>query len=229
MAKKQDINSLIEEQDKETKNRIFEKIQDRLVDNDEDISQPNQNVLVKKVFRQKRNIVILSAVLIVILASILIPLLLHKNNPVDNFRYCTEADYYVEDSEQSIGQYVTANDKDILYFDVENKYELLQSQQYKLITTNEIICLNEELIDQDYIFSMYVTDNFTELDFSKNYADVCSYKRQIKATEIFYGSDLVNSYAKFEYNGYIYYLNVFENTNEDYVLSLVIELLNSID
>lgn len=225
MAKKQDINSLIEAQDKELKSRSLANLQNKLAENNEDTSQPNQNVLVKKAFWQKRNIAIISVLFLIVLLSILIPLLLHKNNPVDEFRYCSESDYYVEDSEQSIGQYASANEKNILYFDTETKFELLLSQQYKLNTTNEIICLNEELIGEDYIFSLCVTDNLTELDFSRNYAEICSLKKQMKSTEIYYGADTVNSYAKLEYDGYIYYLKVFDNSSEDYILGLVSELL----
>lgn len=62
---------------------------------------------------------------------------------------------------------------------------------FKLNTTNEIICLNEELIGEDYIFSLCVTDNLTELDFSRNYAEICTLKKQMKSTEIYYGADTV--------------------------------------
>lgn len=91
MAKENDFNSLIEKQDEETKKRTFEKLQVKLAENDDNISQPNQNVLVKKLFWQKRNIVILCTVFLLIVVGVVLFILLHKSNNTDNFkfRYCT--------------------------------------------------------------------------------------------------------------------------------------------
>ena len=226
MAKRQNIDNLIEKQDTETKNKVFEKLQIKLAENDEDISQPNQNALVKKTFLNKKNIFIISVVFLIILACVLLLLLLPKNNPIDEIRYCSVSDYYVEDSEINIGQYAEANDKDILSFDVENKFELLLTQQYKLNITNEIICLYEEIIDNDNFISVFVTDNKTEIDLLNEFSSSCKTEKQIETVTVSYGTDFENGYAKFEYNGYIYYLKVFDNTNDDYVLSLVAELLD---
>ena len=50
MSKEKDFNSLIERQDEETKKNIFEKLQIKLSERDEDKLQSNQNVLIKKIF-----------------------------------------------------------------------------------------------------------------------------------------------------------------------------------
>lgn len=225
MAKRQNIDNLIEKQDNETKNKVFAKLQNKLVKNNEDISQPNQNALVKKTFLHKKNIFIISAVFLIILACVLLLLLLPKKNPIDEIRYCSVSDYYVEDSESNIGQYAEANDKDILSFDVENKFVLL-TQQYKLKSTNEVICLYEEILDNDNFISIFVTDNLTEIDLLNEFSSSCKAEKQIKTVNVSYGTDFENSYAKFEYNGYIYYLKALGNTNYDYVLSLVDELID---
>ncbi len=228
MAKENDFNGLIEKQDEETKKRTFEKLQVKLAENDKDFSQPNQNVLVKKTFWQKRNIVIIGMVFLLLVVGVVLFVLLHKNNNTDNFkfRYCTASDYHIEDSEQTIKQYAEDNKLDILFFDSDNGYEILLSQQYKLNASNEIICLYEELVDYDNFIIIYITDNLTEIELLKNHSTLCKNDTLIKDLNMVYGFDDVNTYAKFEYNNYVYYIQVFENTDTDYVLNLVAELIN---
>lgn len=227
MAKEKDFNSLIEKQDEETKKRTFEKLQAKLAENDDDISRPNQNVLVKKTFWQKRNIVIIGMVFLLLVVGVVLFVLLHKNN-TDNFkfRYCTASDYHIEDSEQTIKQYAEDNKLDILFFDSDNGFEILLSQQYKLNATNEVICLYEELVVNDNFIIIYITDNVTEIELLKNYTTLCNEGTQINDLNILYGIDDVNAYAKFEYNNYVYYFQVWENADIDYLLNLVAELIN---
>lgn len=228
MAKENDFNSLIEKQDEETKKRTFEKLQAKLAENDDDISQPNQNVLVKKTFWQKRNIVIIGTAFLLIAVGVVLFVLLHKNNNTDNFkiRYCTSSDYNIEDSEQTVKQYAEDNKLDILYFDAGNGFEILLSQQYKLNETNEVICLYEELVVNDNFIIIYITDNVTEIELLKNYTTLCNEGTHINDLNILYGIDDVNAYAKFENNDYVYYIQVCENNDVDYLLNLVAELIN---
>ena len=186
MAKENDFNSLIEKQDEETKKRTFEKLQVKLAENDDNISQPNQNVLVKKLFWQKRNIVILCTVFLLIVVGVVLFILLHKSNNTDNFkfRYCTASDYHIEDSEQTIKQYAEDNKLNILYFDLDNGYDILLSQHYKLNTTNEVICLYEEVGDIEYVITFLVTDNITEIDLLKNHTTLCNKDTQINDINI---------------------------------------------
>ena len=226
MSKEKDFNSLIEKQDEETKKNIFEKLQIKLSERDEDKLQSNQNVLIKKIFWRKKNFIIISGIFLLVLTGILLFIFLRKNTDIDDFRYCTSSDYYIEDSELNIEKYVEENKLDVLYFDADKGFEILLSQQYKLNSTNEVICLYEEIFDSACFVRFFVTDNLTEIEQLNVFSLSCKNITTIKSVNIFYGTDYENVYAKFEYNDSVYYIQVSENTDAEHLLNLVAELLN---
>lgn len=227
MSKEQKFHKLIQEQDSEGKERLWNKIEEQTEKSEQvDIGG---GVLAKKHVMSKQNIFIICSV--IFLAVLVCIILICKfitnkdNNVIDDFRYCEFGDYYSIDSEESINDYSAANNLNLLYFDWYAEAEYYTDTQYKLNSTDEVICLGEELVDENgnYIIQ-YITDTKTQVDFLNVNIESCINQTTINSVKINYGTVMENAYAYFTYEDYNYYFKL-EAADEDYLLTLLEDLI----
>ena len=227
MFRERDIHRLIEEQEQETKKRIWLKIQAKLSEQGIDITQSSKTVSPKRGWSFGKIVAVFSVVLVVAISSVLLPILL-TNNVENTYRYCSKDEYYVEETTLTIGQYASQENLSILSFDWYEKADFSSGMHYKLKSTNEIICLFEEVIDYDgAIVTLQITDNKTMLDYLEIYDEICLQKDNCGSVEIIWAMGANSSYAKFEYDNYLYFLRVDDAIAPDYVLSLAKTLIGS--
>lgn len=235
MSLEDDFHKLIENQDKETKQRLWKKIELDIKDK-EDAVETDGEVLVLskgKNFFNKRNFLISLFVFLAFILALLLTINFTVWNPLGDKiipdignRYCTINDYNSEEVTVNIGQYSAENNLNILHFNYE-AYEPVVDTHYKLKDTAEVVCIQEELIAlQETYIIMFVTDNKTDIDVVQSVLSYCDKNEAVSSVSVKYGGGVSSSYANFEYNGYHYYLNVMDAPTENYILELIESLLN---
>lgn len=237
MSKDRNFHKLIEEQDKEKKNLVWRKIQNQIADGEDDLNIQNYGeVAALSKSNTKIRLILISATVFLALAVVIFLVIFFNynqnnedfiKNPNDEFRYCTVNDYYLEVTNENLKQYKEKNNLNLLYFDFYDVTEYFADTQYKLNDTNEVICLYEEIYDENFAFiNLFITDNKTDLDAVKFIINASNKQTEINSVNINYGVDLNIICANFEYGGYKYYLSVdYEQSEEQYLLNLLTQLL----
>lgn len=234
MSKEKDFHKLIRQQNVDEKESAWNRIEQQ----NEEVVIELGTVLGKKRFFSKKNIILIcSAIFFLILAVTIIIITLPNNQgndvgdgtgngTIDDKRYCEFSDYYVVESELSIEQYSDANNLQILYFKDYAECEYYTDYVYKLKSSDEIICLNEELMNQDgYIISQHVTDSKTEIDFLNIYTNICTNTTTINSIEVKWGTSTGSAYARFAYKNFKYFLKIDELTEINYLTELIGNLI----
>lgn len=223
MSKEQEFRELLENQNADEKSRVWNKMEQRLDEEEIELGE----VLRKKHVLSKAKITLICsfAIFIIALTVILICLFVPKKD--NQIRYCVTGDYYSIETDISIEQYSKDNNLNLLYFDWYNNSEYYVDEQYKLNTSNEVICLREELLDDDGVYIIqYITDKNIRIDFLDLYLITCKNNHNISSVEVKSGISNGSTYAFFSYKSYNYYLTLEETSDEQYVLSLIEELLS---
>lgn len=159
MSRERKFHNLIKNQNSEEKDRLWEKIEKEL---------GNENITVvvprKKKFPMGRFVAVVSScVLIVTIATIAVwKFLPQETGP----RYCTQDQYRGTKTDMTLKEYAKENNKELLYFDWYEKADLLENTIYQLNDTNEIICFQEDMINGETgtFISLYVVDTQTKMD-----------------------------------------------------------------
>lgn len=223
MSRERDFHKIIEAQYSEEKSRFWNKLEPRLDEEEIELGE----VLRKKHFLSKKNIIIISSLAALFLAVAIILICNFTSKKDDPFRYCITGDYYSIETETSIDQYSKENNLDLKYFNWYLDSEFYLDQQYKLNSTNEVICLREELLDKNGVYIIqYITKHNIKIDFLEFYTNTCSKSYSIVSVNIKYGITNGSTYAFFNYKGYNYYLTLEETSDEQYILSIIETLFN---
>ncbi len=222
MSKEQDFHKQIIEQNQEEKDSFWRKIGQQ---QDEEVIELGE-VLGKKQ-RLSRKIIILVSSFMCLLISIAIILACNlTSKKEDAIRYCGSDEYYYEEVAFSIEQYASDNGKEILFFDWYAESGYYTDFQYKLNTTNEVICLSEELVDENGVYIVqHITDINTDLDFLDFYRTTCNQSINIKSCEVKYSVSSSGSKAYFSFKNHKYYISVEAVEDEEYILRLVEDLI----
>lgn len=221
MSSENKFHKTIEQGNAEEKKILWERIQSRNVYEREDVGE----VLVKN--KPTRKIfIIIPAIFIAVVGIFLIVCRFTIWKPRDKFRYCSVGDYYTTEEDITIKQYCAAVGKDLLYFDWYDTTEYYYDKQFKLNGTDELICLQEDIVSNDGAYiSLYITDKYTKLDFISLYANNCVDTVTVKSVNVKWAVsvDYKNLYAHFTYNDYFYFLNIEGyNGQIEYLLSNLI-------
>ena len=221
MSKEQDFYKLIEEQPSNEKARVWTKISNKL--NEE--TTVEVAVLPKKRFWTVRKIIsVCSSIIVFAIIGIGLSIGLSPKNE-DARRYCRQGDYYTIDSEYTLKEYSQINNNEILYFSWWEESEYYYDFEYRLYSTDEIVCFAEDIYDLNDVFiTLYVTDNRTEIDFL-DFSNSCSYTANVNDIEITYGIGAMESRGYFSYYGYNYYLTT-DCEDSSYFISLCEQLFN---
>lgn len=218
--KENDIHRLIEEQDRENKDALYEKLQSRLnISAEQKAEQPKR--------RTKRTVGIFSiaaACVCVVFLAVMLPFLL-KNGKVDEpgERYCSEDDYTLSDSKQTVKEYVSSTEKDILYIDWYEFSEVTTFIYVSVKDPDDMVYMREKLVNNETgdVINFYITDNRTNIDVIASFKNACEDDYNTHNTAVKYNYNNKKSMAMFEYKGFRYYIELLEPFEENSIKEII--------
>lgn len=227
MSKERKFHELIEQQNREEKDAVWAKIQQKEAEmgiNAVSVTPKARSFS----WRKWAPIVASSLVTVVIGVFATWGFLSLRNEDEEDTegRYFTNQSYEIVDTQRTIKDYVQETGKNLLYFDWYAETEHLKDQVWQLKASQEIICFQEEIIDINTgcLIYMFVTESNIEIeDFS--FDEETNQESEIKGVKIDWQYSRFNAYATFIYEDYTYYLRVDEPIDENYILGLVETLL----
>ena len=216
MSRERKFHNLIKNQNREEKDRLWEKIE-------KEAGNENITVVVprKKKFPMGRFVAIASScVLIVTIATIAV----WKFHPEEaGPRYCTQDQYQGTRTDMTLKEYAKEINKNLLYFDWYENAELVKDYIYQLNDTNEIICFEENIISGEtgQSIKLYVVDTKTKMDMLEFFYTRCDKSIQVKDIQVNWIFSLKEANAYFEYDHYNYYLTVDAPESSETILELI--------
>lgn len=200
--REKDIHELIEKQNPEKKQRMWEKISAEL--NLPPSSQP-------KAVAKKNNLkwaYVAAALVVVITLSIVLPITLKD----DGVRYCDITQYETESLQQTLQECFIERNIDLLYVDwYDEAEELVTDYAYSKTDKSDIVFYREFIINSETgeELTLAVTDNKTRVDiFNDFYNGIEAVKTTIKNVSVDWKVDYVRTLAMFEFNKHTYYLEL---------------------
>ncbi|MCM1438966.1 MAG: hypothetical protein NC131_07115 [Roseburia sp.] len=223
MSKEQDFRKLIKKQNGDEKSKVWAELE-RQIDGEE---VEYGDVLKKKRLSKETNILLTCGIGALILAVAVILICSFTLKKENSSRYCTVGDYYSVETETPIALYAEQNNLKLLYFGWYSDSEYCFDKQYKLNGTNEVICLMEELLDENEVYVMqYVTKSSVKIDFLEVYSIASINSRAISSVNVKYGAMNGSACAYFTYKDYNYYFSLADYSDGQYLLDLITDLLN---
>ena len=244
MSKERKFHQLIEDMDREEKNRVWQAIKAQ-----EEQNQPNSEpVIPQKVSRRMflQRAIAVASIILVLGGGIFAVMKLLPNDSLqpgntgdiqisnsgsgsteNENRYCSSDSYSMVETEKTLKDLVTFEGKSFLYFDWYDVTDYCSDGIYQLNDSEEIIGYSEEIIDINtgslvtirIISSEYQLQHlelFENIDSAVHINDIQIDWKTVKNT----------SYAKFKYGGYDYYITLEYPMESDAILDLIQELLN---
>lgn len=201
--REKDIHNLIEQQDDEAKQRIWQKISSQI-----DVTPaPCQKTVTKK------KIGLLSALAVALVClvtlSIVLPLVLRDNEP--QIRYCDESQYTTESFSQTLKEYSLSHNNVLRYVDwYENADQVITSYGYNKEDKNDILFFKEKIVNSETgeVLFLSVTDSKTQVDIFD--AFLIDYM-EILINDVVVRYDIANltqCSAMFEYENHMYYMQL---------------------
>lgn len=226
MLNENEFHKLIEQQGQESKKKGWEQLEGQLpIDNNEDTDIINSDSTVSRLHLKKLIIpfFVFSAVLIICLLIILKSV---NNEDNSSIRYCSETDYTVIETHQTLKGFSEQEEKNWLFFGWYDETELINDVIYKLNTTGEVICFQETIMDMNtgYIIKMNVTENTIDIDFLTEYKSIEN-ECYINNIVVKWQDGVLSSRAMFQYNGYNYFLEISDMDTPNGILEFVEILL----
>ncbi len=221
MSKERKFHELIEQGNQEEKQRVWEKI---LAMEKERQPQPAP---VKKRWRGwQKWTTVLASVLAVLFIGVFAVVKFFPFDDGEGERYFTNQDYEMTEKQETLQEYSQKIGADLLYFDWYQETDYCKNNAWLLKDTQEIVSYNEEMVDINTgcVVYLYVTKVNTELEFLSGYQNT-DQVNEIHKVKVNWRSNMNVATANFEYQNYRYYLRIVEPFEDDYILSLVEELL----
>ena len=198
-----DVHRLIEQQEPEAKERMWQRIKAEL--NLPDAPQPAP--VVAKPKQWKKWTAIAAALVCVITLSIVLPLTLGG----EKVRFCDSKQYTTESLEQNLGDYFSSNNKNLLYVDWYGSAEEIKTRYGHINgNANDVVFYSEMILNGETgeSLTLYITDNRTQVDILENYCTDNYDTIRVQNVSVKCKKDRLISKAMFEYNKNIYYLEI---------------------
>ena len=231
MSKEQKFHEWIEEQYREEKDRVWESILQK--EEERGLSPAPEKARKKTGFRwNKWATAVASAVAVFAVGTFCLVRFLPQDTPDGGGggnRYFTVENYRLVETEnkQTLKDVVKETGKPLLYFDwYDGVTEQTFTYQVGEDESAEIIGYRERLMDVErgYLVELHITDTQTQLDIF-DYETTTFQETIIDGVSIDWKISNKKSVAYFEYGGYKYLVKTMEETEEEYILSLVERLL----
>ena len=222
MSRERKFHELIEEQNREEKDAVWAKIQQK----DEPIPVSSKS----RSFSWRKWTPILASSLAAVMIGVFATwgFLSWQNKPNDDNkgRYFNSQSYETVDAQSTLQNYAQEIGKELLYFDWYAETWHLRDRVWQVKDTQEVICFQEEIadIETDCIVYLFVIQADTEIEgfFGDEETERTS---EVDGIQIDWKYSKYSSNANFIYEDYKYYLRVDEPIDENYILDLVAELL----
>ncbi len=237
------MSKKIDEQEQKAIEEYLSSIPEQLAeDDDEHLAQkglsylqsqnqmPVGDVLIKN---RKRNAVVISLAVLVLLVCICTPLIvLTRENP-DNIIYYDESRIYFEGVD-SVTEYNRENHTGFLSFDAMESIVDMDCQVYRFAEDGTLAYIRTELIAQSDVLYLELEYYIKQVSQALSILDRYNYltdHTNISDIEISFSMEMIDemlyhTYAAFEYNGVSYYLN-FQCTDENGLEQIVTFILES--
>jgi len=229
MSKERKFHELIEQQNREEKDAVWAKLQQKEAEREKE--EPVSALPKSRSFSWRKWVPImassLTAVVIGVFATWGFLSLKNGDNEDNKGRYFTSQSYEKVITQRTLKEYAQGIEKDLLYFDWYQETDFLEDYAWQLKGTQEIICFEEDMIDINTgcMVYLFVIEADTEIeDFFVN--EETDRKSEINGAQVDWKYSKYNSNANFVYEDYKYYLRVDEPIDENHILDLVEELLS---
>lgn len=218
--RERDIHSIIEEQNPEEKNALYEELKTRL-----NLPETQTQVMPKKMKKSWVVSLATACVLIVCLAVVLPIVLTDDSNPA---RYRQSGDYTEVMLDCTLKEYAEQNKKQILYLDW---YDIADDvQTYKFVNkddSNDVIFLQETISNGETgdLIYIYITDINTRVEDFEYFHGVCTNEYTFNKVEVYWCIEEKTNLAMFEYKQYRYYIEIDMLNQEDLIKEIVENML----
>lgn len=234
MSKERKFHEWIEQQNREEKDRVWAKIQQK---EEERLSAAQQErkeeqpVVQKPTsfsWRKRAAIAATSLAVILIGAFSIVKFFPFDDSPGDDNseRYFDVLSYDMVETQTTLKEYAQEINENLLYFDWYQDADYLKDYNWWTKDTQEIICFQEENVDVDTgcLITIFVTEANTKIESfsSDENTDSNFVLNGVSINWRFYTDRAI---ANFEYEDYRYYLRIKEPLDEEYVFTLLEELL----
>ena len=170
--------------------------------------------------------------LIAVSVAIVLPISLRNNTitPPSKPKYTYMVDEFNQDDLGiTIKEYAETTGKNILYIDwYDIADDCITTKYFLPDDEDKIICISEDLYNGetgDHV-CLFVTDIYTDIDILDNIRESSTAEYEYNNTIIKWAySDMTESTAYFEYDGYKYYFQLFDAMSEQAILDIVKEML----
>lgn len=239
MSKERKFHEWIEQQNREEKDRVWAKIQqkeeERLSVTQQETEDEQPAIPKRTAFSwRKWAAVAATSLAVIFLGAFAVAKFLPFDDSVVNNSSCDDSSgryfdaqsYETVETQTNLKGYAQEIGENLLYFDWYEETDYLKNNAWKLTDTQEIICFQEEIIDVNTgcIVTIFVVEANTRIEaFSPDE----NTDRNFVVNEVSISWRLYNdrAIANFEYEDYRYYLRIKEPLNEEYVFALLEELL----
>lgn len=228
MSRERKFHKLIEQQNREEKDVVWEKLQQKEVEREQ--GKPVSVLPKARSFSWRKWTPILASSFAAVVIGVLstwgfLSLNDGKNND-NKGRYFTSQSYEIVTTQITLKEYAREIGENLLYFDWYQETDFLEDYAWRLKDTQQIICYNEEIIDINTgcPIYMFVTEANTTIE-NFSFDEETDRESEINGVQIDWKYSRFNAYANFEYEGYTYYVRVKEPIDENHILDLVEELL----
>lgn len=228
MSRERKFHELIEQQNREEKDVVWAKLQQKDAEREQEKPVPAVPKA-RSFFGRKWVTIAASSLAVVVIGAFSTWGFLSLNDGKNNDnkgRYFNSQSYEIVATQTTLKDYAKEKGKNLLYFDWYVETDHLKDRAWRLKDTQEIICFQEEIIDINTgcMVYLFVIQADTEIEgfFGDEETDR---KSQIDGVEIDWKKDLFTAYANFAYEDYKYYVRVDEPIDENHILDLVEELL----
>ena len=227
MSKERKFHEFIEQQNREEKDAVWAKLQQKEAEREQEKPAPVLPQPRSFSWRKWTPILASSFAAVVIGGFAMWGFLSLKEGNNDNKgRYFTGQSYETVEVQYTLKDYAQEIGESLLYFDWYEETEYLKNYALQLKDTQEIICYNEEIIDINTgckVYLFVIQADITIENFSVE--EETDRNSEIKQVQIDWSYSRFNAYANFEYEDYKYYLRIDEPMDENHILDLVEELL----
>ena len=227
MSRERKFHEFIEQQNREEKDAVWAKLQQKEAEREQEKSVPVLPKARSFSWRKWTPILASSLTAVVIGGFATWGFLSLKDGNNDNKgRYFTSQSYETMEVQYTLKEYAQEIGESLLYFDWYEETDHLKNKVLRLKDTQEVICFQEEIIDINsgcriYIYVMKfdteIEDFFVDEETDK--------KSEINGITVDWQYLRFSSNANFAYEDYKYYLRVDEPMDENHILDLVEELL----
>lgn len=227
MSKERKFHEFIEEQNREEKDAVWAKLQQKEVEREQEKPAPALPKARSFSWRKWMPMVASSLAVIVIGVFATWGFLSLKAEKNDNKgRYFTGQSYETVEVQYTLKEYAQEIGESLLYFDWYAEAEDLKNYAWQLKDTQEIICFQEEIIDLNTGCKVYLFVIQADIEIENfSFAEETDRKSEMQSVKIDWRYTRYRAYANFEYEDYKYYLRVDEPIDENHILDLVEELL----